>query len=214
MTVSSVKEAWSKANEIFPGDYMHDSDCSNRAGYDIYWSTTQGLNAWISDLGDRLEVNLPNGNSVNIWIDENAAEEKKPATEEDPDATFKQWKEVKDLISNSKFRHLYAPEVALQITIPVMGYKFDIPEEKKIFHGLEDLCFSRTTLAYDIITKYCEDNKIPWGGMSGGKVCFYHNTNKEQEGHAIVSAYVSASRGKELEFLAKCAEAMTSADRL
>lgn len=68
-TVKSVTEAWEKANEIFPTDYMHDSDCSRRAGYDIYWSTRPGYNAWISDLGDRLEVNLPNGESVNIWIE-------------------------------------------------------------------------------------------------------------------------------------------------
>ena len=26
--------------------------------------------AWISDLGDRLEINLENGETVNIWIDE------------------------------------------------------------------------------------------------------------------------------------------------
>ena len=69
-TVTSVKEAWNKANEIFPTDYLHDSECTNRAGYDIYWSTRPGCNAWISDLGDRLEVNLPNGESINIWIEE------------------------------------------------------------------------------------------------------------------------------------------------
>lgn len=69
-TVTSVNEAWNKANEIFPTDYLHDSDCTRRAGYDIYWSTRPGCNAWISDLGDRLEVNLPNGESINIWIEE------------------------------------------------------------------------------------------------------------------------------------------------
>ncbi len=26
------------------------------------------MNAWISDLGNRLEVNLPDGESANIWI--------------------------------------------------------------------------------------------------------------------------------------------------
>ena len=69
-TVNSVREAWSKANEIFPTDYEHDTDCTRRAGYDIYWSTRPGCTAWISDLGNRLEVNLPNGESVNIWIEE------------------------------------------------------------------------------------------------------------------------------------------------
>lgn len=69
-TVNSSKEAWNKANEIFPTDYMLDSDCTRRAGYDIYWSTHPGCNAWISDLGDRLEVNLETGESINIWIEE------------------------------------------------------------------------------------------------------------------------------------------------
>ena len=69
-TVNSVKAAWSKANEIIPCDYMHDSDRSRRAGYDIYFSTSDSIIAWISDLGNRLEVNLPNGESVNVWIEE------------------------------------------------------------------------------------------------------------------------------------------------
>ena len=45
-------------------------DCFENAGYDIYHSTASGVNAWISDLGDRLEVNLENGETVSIWIDE------------------------------------------------------------------------------------------------------------------------------------------------
>ena len=70
MKVKSKQEAWRKADIIFPTDYMKDDNRSNRAGYDIYHSTAAGVNAWISDLGDRLEVNLENGETVNIWIDE------------------------------------------------------------------------------------------------------------------------------------------------
>ena len=70
MKVKSKQEAWRKADVIFPTDYMKDDIRSNRAGYDIYYSTAAGVNAWISDLGDRLEVNLENGEAVNIWIDE------------------------------------------------------------------------------------------------------------------------------------------------
>ena len=70
MKVKSKQEAWRKADIIFPTDYMKDDIRSNRAGYDIYHSTAAGVNAWISDLGDRLEVNLENGETVNIWIDE------------------------------------------------------------------------------------------------------------------------------------------------
>ena len=70
MTVNSKQEAWNKANEIFPTDYMKDDRASKAAGYNVYWSTCDGVNAWISDLNDRLEVNLPDGTSVNIWIEE------------------------------------------------------------------------------------------------------------------------------------------------
>lgn len=76
MTVNSISKAWQAANDIFPTDYMKDDQASKNAGYDIYWSTASGVNAWISDLGDRLEVNFPDGRSVNIWI----VEEEIPAT--------------------------------------------------------------------------------------------------------------------------------------
>lgn len=70
MTVNSREAAWQKVNEIFPTDYEKDTRASIAAGYDVYWSTADGVNAWISDLNARLEVNLPNGDSINIWIAE------------------------------------------------------------------------------------------------------------------------------------------------
>ena len=70
MIVSSVKEAWELANKLFPTDYKKDEERSSRAGYPIYHSTADGVNAWISDLGNRLELNYSNGESENIWIEE------------------------------------------------------------------------------------------------------------------------------------------------
>ena len=70
MKAKSIKEAWQIADEIFPTDYMKDDSLSEAAGYDIYKSTAYGVNAWICDLGSRLEVNLDNGETVNVWIDE------------------------------------------------------------------------------------------------------------------------------------------------
>lgn len=70
MTVDTKKEAWVKANEIFPTDYYKDDAASERAGYGIYYSTADGVDAWISDLGNRLEVNLPTGDTVLIWVKE------------------------------------------------------------------------------------------------------------------------------------------------
>ena len=70
MKVKSKQEAWRKADVIFSTDYVKDDIRSSRAGYDIYYSTAQGVDAWISDIGDRLEVNMENGETVNIWIEE------------------------------------------------------------------------------------------------------------------------------------------------
>lgn len=63
------KAAWAIADVLFPSDYVHDSSRSQRAGYDVYMSTFPGMDAWISDLGDRLEVNLPDGQTINVWIE-------------------------------------------------------------------------------------------------------------------------------------------------
>lgn len=74
MTAKNVNEAWTIANDIFKTDYMKDDTASANAGYPVYWSTADGVNAWISDLGNRLEVNQ-DGKSINIWIEEEPEEE-------------------------------------------------------------------------------------------------------------------------------------------
>lgn len=70
MTVHSRQEAWGQADAIFPTDYMIHDQISARNGYNVYYSTAEGVQAWISDLGNRLEVNLETGETVNIWIEE------------------------------------------------------------------------------------------------------------------------------------------------
>ena len=68
MTVTSIRDAWAEVRKIFPTDYEYSTERSERVGYPIYHSKASGVNAWISDLGNRLEVNLPDGESANIWI--------------------------------------------------------------------------------------------------------------------------------------------------
>lgn len=87
MTVTTKKEAWNAANNLFPTDYDIDITRTARAGYPIYYSTVEGVMAYICDLGDRLEVNLPDGSTVNIWIkaDETTAQ-KRTDDKEDEDA--------------------------------------------------------------------------------------------------------------------------------
>lgn len=68
MTVTSIRDAWAEVRKIFPTDYEYSTERSERAGHPIYYSKDNGVNAWISDLGNRLEVNLPDRKSVDIWI--------------------------------------------------------------------------------------------------------------------------------------------------
>lgn len=74
--VHTTSEAWQRAREIFPTEYQKDELRSTNAGYPIYTTTDKNRGGasfcWISDLGDRLEVNLPNAETVNIWIVESA----------------------------------------------------------------------------------------------------------------------------------------------
>ena len=70
MKVNSREQAWIEADNLFPTDYIKDEMKSEAAGYDIQYSTCEGVNAWISDLEDRLEINLATGETVNIWIEE------------------------------------------------------------------------------------------------------------------------------------------------
>ena len=68
-TVSTVKAAWQIVDDIFPTDYSEDTQSSERAGYKVYRSNIEHYN-YICDLGNRIEVNFANGETVNIWIEE------------------------------------------------------------------------------------------------------------------------------------------------
>lgn len=73
MKATSGRKAFEKAFEILGAGVEKDEEATKRAGYAIYRSTANP-SEWVSDLGDRLEVNTANGASVCIWIDENAEE--------------------------------------------------------------------------------------------------------------------------------------------
>lgn len=69
MTANTKTEAWAIADELFPTDYAKDEAASAAAGYEIHRSTVSDCGAWISDLGNRLEINFADGHTVNIWIE-------------------------------------------------------------------------------------------------------------------------------------------------
>lgn len=82
ITVKTREQAWAEANRLFPTDYEQDEASTKRAGYPIYESTSSLNRSWISDLGNRLELNIWGDNGVettNIWIEEDE-EEKKPTS--------------------------------------------------------------------------------------------------------------------------------------
>ena len=70
ITVKNIKEAWELSARLFPVDYVLDDARTERAGYPIWHTTAEGVNAWISDLTTRLELNYPNGSTENIWIEQ------------------------------------------------------------------------------------------------------------------------------------------------
>lgn len=67
ITVKTHDEAIAVARTMLEGQlFMKDNERSERAGYPIYVSEKDY--EWVSDLGDRLEVNQ-GAESMNIWID-------------------------------------------------------------------------------------------------------------------------------------------------
>lgn len=64
--VTEKKEAFDIAYlMIDKSEYCYDENSSKNAGYPIYVAEN---NSYICDLDSRLEVNMNNGKSKNIWI--------------------------------------------------------------------------------------------------------------------------------------------------
>ena len=81
MIAKDKDHAFLEADKLVKYDYEYDVVRSQRAGYPIYFTTKEGVNEWICDLGDRLEVNMENGKSVNIWIKDIEGEARKELVE-------------------------------------------------------------------------------------------------------------------------------------
>lgn len=79
MKARNYNEAWEIVRALTEGVTL-DEKSSERAGYKIYRSADEYY-TYVCDLGDRLEVNLANGKTLNIWI-ENEAEKNPGAVPE------------------------------------------------------------------------------------------------------------------------------------
>lgn len=86
MKAESGRKAFEKAFEILGAGVEKDEEATKRAGYPIYRSTKNGAE-WVSDLGNRLEVNTADGESVCIWIETEEAPTSETTTPEKPLAT-------------------------------------------------------------------------------------------------------------------------------
>ena len=69
MKVQTKEAAWQYVNEAFPTDYHENLIKSKNAGYPIYDSNLGDEHGFICDLGDRLEINFPDGHTCNVWIE-------------------------------------------------------------------------------------------------------------------------------------------------
>lgn len=93
ITAASTRQAWEIAGEILGTDYTEDAASTARAGYPIHRSTAEGNRGYICDLGDRLEVNLQDGSSRNIWISREALADEATA---DRDRIAEELRELKN----------------------------------------------------------------------------------------------------------------------
>lgn len=67
LTVKNEIEAWKIVYLLIDNcDIKYDKFISHRAGYPVYVSEEDNINVCV--LGDRLEINFPNGKSKNIWF--------------------------------------------------------------------------------------------------------------------------------------------------
>ena len=85
MKATSERKAFEKAFEILGAGVEKDKEATKRAGYPIYRSAKNGAE-WVSDLGNRLEVNTADGQSVCIWIEAEAEEKPLATVEKDIDS--------------------------------------------------------------------------------------------------------------------------------
>ena len=73
--------AWDWVHETYKGkQWYHDHEASKNSGYEVYRDIDEYYN-YICCLGDRLEVNLKEGNqTINLWIKPNNVEPEESGT--------------------------------------------------------------------------------------------------------------------------------------
>lgn len=125
--VKDSADAFNVAARFMPGDWNEDTQSSARAGYPVYRCYGEGLYYnYICDLGNRLEVNLGDGSTVNVWIDDDAEEDftAAPAAAAAPADTPAEGSECGAAGSDLVTLRLRRLDVC-QITMALLGVKWD-----------------------------------------------------------------------------------------
>lgn len=128
-------DAFNVAARFMPGDWEDDRQASARAGYPVYRCYGEGLYYnYICDLGNRLEVNLGDGSTVNVWIDEDAGEDftAAPAAAAAPAATPAEDSKIAAPVVDPDVVTLVLRRSSVcNISMALLGVKFDFVEEAR-----------------------------------------------------------------------------------
>lgn len=194
---NSTAQAWNKVNEIFPTDYEHDSDSSKRAGYPVYRSTADGhWYDYICDLGDHLEINLSNGDTVNVWIKDDEADTFAEPTEAEVQQMVDDTKAA-EAAGKSGWSHI-APKPATIYSFCVMHTDYDPNKAEHDFaealnHSDDSM---KVRLASDFVSAWCDANDVPWGSIEIFHKPYKYNHSKEGNYHFTFDAVVTLRTAK------------------
>lgn len=195
-TVKSVAQAWNKVDEIFPTDYEKDSGRSSRAGYQIYSSTADGhWYDYICDLGDRLEVNLSNGDTVNIWI-KDESELANELTEAEIQQKIADNRTAKEAGAAGWMN--VEPRQATVYNFCVMHADYAANEaESRMADALDRADnFDKNILMGEYVAAWCDANGVPWGSIEiFGKATRYEHGRKGNY-HYVFRAVVTKRTSK------------------
>lgn len=184
MKARNINEAWTMAREIFPTAYHKDEQSSERAGYAIYRSDIfNHYYCYICDLGNRLEINLDDGRTINIWID--------PEEDENGNPVEEIHEAVAAMHNVETYGAKAAPhsmEIRTKIEFAIDGYKWTDDEQKAIYNALRDTG-RRSSYIMELTAAYCNANGLKWTGIDTPAA--QHYSNSDGGGHFIISAYIT-----------------------
>jgi len=204
---SSSMEAWETVHGII-SDVTKTEKGSARAGYPIYTSDRDGRE-WVSDLGNRLEVNRANGETVCIWID--PQEDGTVAAVEAAcrmSSYYREEAEAEKAALRANWSTLYTPSVMIRVTVTVSDPGLDPdPDRALVWKSLRRECgqeFGSPSVVFRVMESYCKEQGIIWGTMRDPVAEFVRYGRRYDEGHFVCSCLIGPSAGKEAEFLGTC----------